>query len=1010
MAKPGGAEMAGFFIAGLSPRLAFDADYRGFLDLAAAHVATGIANARAFEEEKQRAEALAELDRAKTAFFSNVSHEFRTPLTLMLGPLEDARRDEDEVLGPRTRDRVEVAHRNTVRLLRLVNTLLDFSRIEAGRMQAVYEDTDVCAFTEELASVFRSAFERAGLALEVSCRPLAAPVFVDREMWEKIVLNLLSNAFKFTLEGGVRVSLAPSGTDAVLSVQDTGIGIPPEDLERVFERFHRVQGARGRTHEGTGIGLALVKELVKLQGGTVRVESEVGRGTRFTVTIPTGTGHLPPDRIGTARTLSSTASGAEPYVHEALGWVADDAAPSLGDIGSGAADGGVATRGARVLLADDNADMRRYLKRLLSAYWQVEAVRDGEEALAAIRRDRPDLVLTDVMMPRRDGFSLLEAIRNDPATAALPVILLSARAGEEARVDGVDAGADDYLTKPFSARELVARVNGRIELARARREAQARLEEREALLAAVYTQLPVGLGVMDRTGRWVRTNAIMDRYVPQAIPSTLPERMRRWRAYDAEGNLVPPADWPGPRALRGEVVVGMEMIHTADDGTERWMSVSAAPLRDEAGATVGATAALVDVTDQKQAEQLEREELLALAERARAEAERANETKDNFLAVLSHELRSPMNAMLGWLRILRTAGTRDADLIGRAIDTLERNISIQAQIINDLLDVSRIMSGKLEIEETRVDLASTVTGCVESLRPSAEGKQVALRLELTANDIEVIGDGGRLQQVFSNLLGNAVKFTEAGGAITVRVSRAGETASVLVEDTGQGIEPEFLPHLFERFRQADDTKVRKHGGLGLGLAIVKSLVVLHGGDVRAESDGPGHGARFSVLLPIAEGRHRLAFRGPAPAGSPSTESLPALEVLLVEDDADSREALALALGESGGRVRSVDSVRRALEAYDASPPDVVISDVGMPGEDGYALIRAIREREEGCGRRTLAIAVTGFAGRQDREAALRAGFDDHVAKPIDVEGIIERVRVLEASRRASGGARPRSIS
>src|SRR5688572_24428175 len=319
IAVPGKIKPTGFLVAGLSPRRVVDADYRSFFDLIAGHVGTAMANARAYEEERKRAEALAEIDRAKTAFFSNVSHEFRTPLTLMLGPLEDALRV--EALLPDVRDRLDVAHRNSIRLLKLVNTLLDFSRIEAGRIEAVYEPVDLCTLTEELASVFRSTVEAAGLELVIDCSPLKAPVHVDREMWEKIVFNLLSNAFKFTFEGEIKVTLREAENQVVLAVRDTGTGIPEEELMHLFERFHRVKGARGRSYEGSGIGLALVQELVKLHGGTVSVVSEPERGSTFAVTIPTGTAHLPADRLDRPRTLASTSLRSEAYVEEILKWL-----------------------------------------------------------------------------------------------------------------------------------------------------------------------------------------------------------------------------------------------------------------------------------------------------------------------------------------------------------------------------------------------------------------------------------------------------------------------------------------------------------------------------------------------------------------------------------------------------------------------------------------------------------------------------------------------------------------
>ncbi|HKV14368.1 MAG TPA: PAS domain S-box protein [Reyranella sp.] len=481
-------QLAGFLVAGASPRLRLDEQYRSFVELAAAQIATAIASARAWEEERKRAEALAEIDRAKTLFFSNVSHEFRTPLTLMLGPLEDALAANDLPIMERLR--LELAHRNSLRLLKLVNSLLDFSRIEAGRAQASYAPVDLAALTADLASNFRAACDRVGIALVVDCEPLPEPTFVDRDMWEKIVLNLLSNAFKFTFAGEIVVRLRGIDGHVELLVRDTGVGVPAAELPRLFERFHRIEGQKSRTYEGSGIGLALVQELVKLHGGTVRAESEEGRGTTFVVTVPFGMAHLPAEHIDAGRRLASTAVRAEAYVEEALRWLSDEEADALAfpearRQAEGAETAAGLPKGTRILLADDNADMRAYVRRLLGSRCTVLAVPDGGAALEAMRAKRPDLVLADVMMPGLDGFGLLRAIRNDPTLADIPVIMLSARAGEESRVEGLEAGADDYLVKPFSARELVARVAAHLQIASARQqatEALRRSEERQAFL------------------------------------------------------------------------------------------------------------------------------------------------------------------------------------------------------------------------------------------------------------------------------------------------------------------------------------------------------------------------------------------------------------------------------------------------------------------------------------------------------------------------------------------------
>src|SRR5262245_44679435 len=377
--SPGSTDRPGRLVVGLNPKRPFDEQYRAFLELVANQLGSALADARAYEEERKRAEALAEIDRAKTAFFSNVSHEFRTPLTLILGPVEDML-TESAARPDGERQRIELVHRNSLRLLKLVNTLLDFSRIEAGRVDAVFRPTDLAALTADLASAFRSAIERAGMQLIVDCPPLREPAYVDRDMWEKIVLNLLSNAFKYTLEGGIAVTLRQDDASIALDVTDTGVGIPAHELTHVFERFHRVEGSQGRTHEGTGIGLALVQELVRLHGGSVTVASEPGDGSTFTVVMPSGHAHLPADRIDAARTVAPTALGATPYVEEALRWLPDGGreVPSSEIIDTVVQPMIPASgeNGARVLLADDNADMRDYVKRLLSAQYDVEAVAD----------------------------------------------------------------------------------------------------------------------------------------------------------------------------------------------------------------------------------------------------------------------------------------------------------------------------------------------------------------------------------------------------------------------------------------------------------------------------------------------------------------------------------------------------------------------------------------------------------------------------------------------------------
>ena len=448
----------GVLVAAVAPSRALDEPGRSFYGLLAQQAGVALRNARAYEEERARAEALAELDRVKTSFFTGVSHEFRTPLTLMLGPLSDAAADEAAPLPPVQRERVETALRSSQRLLKLVNDLLTFSSLEAGGAVTAVRAVDLAALTTDVASSFRAAVERAGLTLDVDCPPLPRPVRVDPEHWEVVVTNLLSNALKFTFTGGIAVQLTGAGDEVRLEVADTGVGVPADELPRLFDRFSRVVGARARSHEGSGIGLALVRELTALHAGTVEATSEVGVGSRFCVRLPwrPADGAEEDGAPVDGTTASSVRSAA---VAEATAWTEPVAAPPA------SAPAGA----ARVLVADDNADMRAHLVRLLRDQgWAVEAVADGQAALASALREPPDLLLTDVMMPGLDGFELVRALRADPRTATLPVVVLSARAGEGASAEGLDVGADDYVVKPFVSSDLVARLRGTLRLARQR--------------------------------------------------------------------------------------------------------------------------------------------------------------------------------------------------------------------------------------------------------------------------------------------------------------------------------------------------------------------------------------------------------------------------------------------------------------------------------------------------------------------------------------------------------------
>ncbi|MHB9105570.1 MAG: ATP-binding protein [Armatimonadota bacterium] len=957
--------LAGFLVAGISPRLWLDDPHRDFLNLVSTQIATAIANAREYEEEKKRAEALAEIDRAKTAFFSNVSHEFRTPLTLMLGPIEELLSRSDADLSPAAKGQLESAHRNSLRLLRLVNTLLDFSRIEAGRMQAVFEPTDLAAFTAELASVFRAATERAGLQLTVECSALDEPVYVDRDMWEKIVLNLISNAFKFTFEGEIAVTLHAADGMAELRVRDTGVGIPAEALPRLFERFHRVPNMRSRTHEGSGIGLALVLELAKLHGGSVRAESQLGEGSTFVVSIPRGKAHLPAEQIGRVRTLASTAVGAEPFVEEALRWLPENITEEMAlvprqdllPVPCPAVEGEAGR--PRLLIADDNADMRQYLARLLAERYIVQAVSDGQAALAAARACRPDLILSDVMMPQLDGLGLVRELRADPDLRTVPIILLSARAGDEARVEGLQHGADDYLIKPFSTRELLARISAHLDMASLRKENEEALRESEMRYRQVVEN----------------TTAIILRVDPHGIINFANQRAFEFFGYSAEeligrhvvGTIVPPQETAGRdlTVMVDQIAEDPDRFHEnanenmRKNGERVWMEWTNSGIYDASGNLKECLSVGIDATEQKKAEEALREseqkfrlladmtqtaiaivqdgvihyanpfllqrggyrqeELLGQSflrvvqpeyhamlvehyqRRRRGEAvpgryeieggrrdgghagwydlhatdiefqgrpailvtgyditERkqmeqslleADRAKDEFLAVLSHELQTPLTSMLGWSAEALRVGT--PEMMALAMPIVHRNALRQKRLIADLLDFSRLLHHKMSLMPVLLDLGEQATAAVEQVRQLATQQQLSLAYAPSSVPLPVHADPARLQQCIGNLLSNSLKFTPAGGSVIVRCRRDGDRAVLVVEDTGRGIPPEALSTVFQVFRQVD--RDERAGGLGVGLAVTRGIIELHGGAIRAESEGEGRGSTFTITLPLAPG-------------------------------------------------------------------------------------------------------------------------------------------------------------
>ncbi|MGL6136697.1 MAG: ATP-binding protein [Planktothrix sp.] len=1175
---------------------------------------TNLSNAQTYEAEKQRSEVLAELNQAKTAFLSNISQEFRTPLTLILGSVEEILLSGDG-LNLCEREQLKVAKRNSLRLLKLVNTLLDFSSIEAERIQAVYEPTDLATLTMELASMFRSTIERAGIQLIIDCRPLPEPIYVVREMWEKIVMNLLSNAFKFTFKGQIIFSLRSVSQGVELLVQDTGIGIRAKELPHLFERFYRHREVRRRNYEGSsGMGLSLVKELIQLHGGSIDVTSMPGEGSCFKVFIPSGYSHLPAEQVDlqpqnplviTPVTLSKITAT---YLDEVKSWSAET-------------DGGVEVQQMapsqsalpQILVVDDNADLCNYVQRLLSQKYQVKALNTGLAALDWIREHKPDLVITDVIMPELNGLELLHILRHDPSTEQIPIILLSARAGENALIEGLEAKADDYLIKPFSARELLARVRSILEMTRLRQEATIREQElintkaqvidilesitdgflsldhqwqltyvnraserlcgknREELLGRNFWQTYahlLGLNCQEKLSQVIQTQ-VADHFetylvednlwyevhlypyekglaiywrditkrkqaevtllkseerlrvalksapitlfnqdqtlnytwihnpsfkrseqeivgktdfelIPEEEAIRLTQLKRRvletgigtreevliftdgqqycfdltieplhnpnhdiigitcaavdisdykrielalresetqararaeelktfmetvpaavWIAHDPQchqmtanpaaheliqlpsgsvvtttpedgsfplglkiqrqGQDISLEDLPMQQAGRTGENIEAEFELVFENGEVRFIYGRAVPLRDEAGKVRGVIGAFLDVSDRKRVEQ-EREQLLIREQAAREQAEMTNRIKDEFLTVLSHELRSPLNPILGWTKLLQTRKF-DSQGTARALETIERNAKLQTQLIEDLLDISRILRGKMVLHNQPVDLITTIRSALETFKLAAEAKGIQVRFEIAQTSgfsslpIYVLGDAPRLQQIIWNLLSNAIKFTPPGGLVEIYLKSEADYARIQIKDTGIGINQQFLPYVFDYFRQQDGTNTRKFGGLGLGLAIVRHLTELHGGTVSADSLGEDLGATFTVQLPLIKSVQTcpgeampkaMGTSQPPSTPNPATEpvDLKGLRVLVIDDQPEILNLVESILTQAGAEVKVARSPTEALLIGEFSP-DVLVCDLGMADMEVYLCRDGVRNR------------------------------------------------------------------
>ncbi|PTL76217.1 response regulator [Vitiosangium sp. GDMCC 1.1324] len=698
-------------------------------------------------------------------------------------------------------------------------------------------------------------------------------------------------------------------------------------------------------------------------------------------------------------------------------------------------------RPATILIVDDTpANLGVAVDHLELMGYRVLVAQDGEEALERAEHMRPDIILLDVVMPGLDGLETCRRLKKAEGTREIPVIFMTCLSDAADKLSAFEAGGVDFVTKPFQIEELIARTRVHLAL----REAQKQLEaknaqlqqeiatrrEKEAALRRIQDELEQR--VQERTAALANTNTTLKAEISdrQRVEEALRESQRLLQAIidnstavisvkDVEGrylltnrrflmlfhltresvlgktdyDLFPRVNANAFRAFDQRVMTARKALEAEelmpqDDGLHTYISIKC-PLQDESGRPYAICGISTDISERKRIEE-EREVLLASERTARGEVERTSRMKDEFLTTLSHELRTPLTSILGWAQLILSRHTLTQDL-RRGLETIARNARAQAQLIDDLLDMSRIVSGRLRLDVRAVSPASVLEAVVESLKPAADAKAIRLEQELDPAVGQFLADPNRLQQIAWNLVSNAIKFTPQGGRVKVALSQQGPNVQLTVSDTGIGIEPDFLPHVFEPFRQADASSTRRHGGLGMGLAIVLCLVELHGGTVEVASEGKDQGASFTVKLP------RKAFPTAARASrTPATHrrrassdlsgklvDLESVRVLVVDDEPDTRELIGLVLAEHHAEVRTVGSAAEALAELARFRPMVLVSDIGMPEEDGYSLIQKVRRLPRDQGGVVPALALTAFARAEDRTRAILEGYQMHLAKPVE---------------------------
>ena len=635
-----------------------------------------------------------------------------------------------------------------------------------------------------------------------------------------------------------------------------------------------------------------------------------------------------------------------------------------------------------VLVVDDNpATLYSTARTLRAAGFKTEEAVCGNDALQVSVKDGISAVVLDVHLPDMNGFEVCKKLREHPKTAVLPVIHLSATyIADKDKVQGFNSGADAYLTHPAEPPILIATVQA---LVRARL-AEDQLRKSEAKFRAIYTQAESGIALIDESGVFIDANPALLRMLGRPFDHVIGRNVV---------DFAPPAWVPAVNGLvdRGDTTAnqpGEIFALSLPNGEEvylEWMMSA----HVEPGLRVGS---VTDISSRMKLEE-QRESLLERETAARTTAEQHSQTKDNFIAVLSHELRNPLNAMLMGLHVmLRKGGSPEME---KGLRMIERNAKAQARIISDILDVSRINSGKLTLDRELINPASVVTAALEGMKEAIDQKKLSVALEVSTAHEPVWVDATRIQQIFWNILNNAIKFSEPGGSIEVTMSKSGGVLTLVVQDHGKGIDPEFLKTIFEKFSQGATPGNRAHGGLGLGMSIVKHLVELHGGSVAVASGGLGQGARVTLEIPALSAPPNSDFGSLDPAKLDPDSDLTGINILVVEDEPQNREMLTMILRDRGAHVVTAENYDEALRSLTTGRPSVLLSDIGLPGQDGYDLVKEVRrqEREKSLSR-LPAIALTAFGRAQDVEKAIESGFDAHLAKPLRAHELVTLITDL----------------